>query len=54
MTEWQWFALLVLLPVAIYIVVRIGSSAYFRSKHDYLRRMTDGSDETTDTKPPKV
>lgn len=30
-----------LVPVGVYILARLGSAAYFRSKREYLRRLTD-------------
>lgn len=30
-----------LVPIAIYIIVRLASTAYFRSKREYMRRLTD-------------
>lgn len=32
-------------PFILYGVVRIVSSAWYRSKFDYLRRFTDGTDQ---------
>jgi len=36
--------LVVLLPAAVYLLARLVSSAYFKSKHDYLKRLMNNDD----------
>jgi hypothetical protein len=42
MTDMSIFLLLVAAPIVLYAVVRIISTAYFHSKHRFLKEFKDG------------
>jgi hypothetical protein len=41
MSAYSWTAILIALPIAVYMAVRFGSAAFYRSKLEFLRRVTN-------------
>lgn len=37
--EWKVFLLILAVPLAIYIVTHIASTAHYRAKHNYLKKV---------------